>query len=150
MSKRMPRWEKRLLLFLLALFLCLCHFTAANAHYAPPYHLNSAVVKEVSVYRYSHNYLSGKDISDRVQITRIVELLNHFKYIEKEEPLPMAGCGTTYSLCMKGGFREIWIDFDSSRIFVEKRNKSGTEIFHGPPDYFQPLVDLVDSAAERD
>ena len=148
MSKKFYRPEKRLLPFLLALFLALCHFVAVNAHYAPPYHFNPAMVKEISVRKYSHNYLYAKDITDREQIRRVVRLLNSFKYTEKEEPLPMAGCGTSYSLRIKAGFREIWIYFSGGRITVEKRDRSGTVIFHGPPHHFLPLLDLADGKIE--
>lgn len=144
MSKRMSRWEKRLLLFLLALFLCLCHFTAANAHYAPPYHINPARVKHITLHRGGEAY--EKTISDSKQISEVVRLFNEFKYNERREVPPAAGCGRSVTLAM--GFREAGIAFNSDSILVPKKGDAGTVIYTGPPNYFQPLVELADGKTQ--
>lgn len=146
MSKRFSRWEKRLLLFQLALFLCLGHFVAVDAHYAPPYHFNPALVEQIAVYQGESGYQYGKVISDREGIEEIVELLNDFKYIDRKEFPPMVGCGDC--LCMIIGIRKVWISFSDDRISVGKRDDNGSVAYYGPPGYFSLLEELAHEKGE--
>ncbi len=143
MSKKLYRPEKRLLPFLLALFLGLCHFVAVNAHYAPPFHFNSASIDHINLS--CGDSRARKVISDREQINQVVKLLNQFSYREKEGFPP--AYGWAYGIDFTAGIKEVSIVFGPNYIRIYKDDASSA-IYYGPPEHFRPLVDMLNR--ERD
>lgn len=134
---------------LLCLFILLCAgvviFAVANNQEAPPFHFNPAKVKHITLR--NGDIPANLEISDREQIDEIVSLLNDFKYTERKEIPPATGW--SYSIDFTIGFKEVSVVFGTDYVRIYEKDGSSV-IYYAPPGYFQSLVELADSAAERD